>query len=159
MKRNYDYSAYRFTYSLPPDSKLLPPAAPQQIFFFGNILHYSILAMKPTSCIILYYSRKSIMYNEYSKARKNNILSIFQLSIGFFNKKAFQKVREGAEKTITYKLSSSSYTHIAAHHQCPSYIFMTQNINNGKNNELILEIYSKTSYSKNKNRANPQELN
>ena len=73
--------------------------------------NYFILVTKLTNYFIeeTISSRKNKV--RLIKARKNDILSTFWLSVTFFNKKDFSEVREGTERTRTYKLSTSSYTH------------------------------------------------
>ena len=118
----------------------------------GNIFfkNYFILVTKPTSSFKEETCRESLV--RFIKARKNNIISIFQLSFSFFFQqngflRSQRRERKQAHIQIEYFLL---YTH-SSHDSSLGNIFMVQNTNNRKHTIL----YSKTSYSKNKNRLNP----
>lgn len=115
----------------PPTPNLNSP--PYRGIFFKN---YFILVTKPIKSFIEEAISRS---KNIVKARKNNVLLTFQLSVSyFFNKKVFLEVREGTEKARTYKLSTSSFTHIAPHHSSPDNIFMVHNTNDRKHTDPIL---------------------
>ena len=84
--------------------------------FFKN---YFILVTKPTTSFIEEkICRKNIV--RLMKAKKIIYFRPFDFESVFFNKKCFLEVREETENTRTYKLSTSSYTHVVPNHSSPS---------------------------------------